>query len=318
MLRLVRLAKLTKMARMAKLLRKWPELTIMIKGLLISARSVMSTMVLMLVIVVLFSVALRQLTYGTEVGDEYFTSVPHGMVVLLLGSAFPDVGDIIVALGEENFLFGMFGFVYFFVASLTLLNMLVGVLCEVVSVVSSVERDAMQVAFVKHSIVGALADAGITFSKTQAITKEEFHDLLMKPAAAKAIRAAGVDLVGLVDFSDYIFAGEYKAKGIDGGSLTLDQLIEVMLELGSTNSATVKDIVDSRKIMVERMESIDEALENHMSNISTTLTLLIGNSQLVLKEPQETTPMDSEPRCEDSDPAKGQVETASRESAFAL
>ena len=47
-----------------------------------------------------------------------------------------------------------------------------------------------------------------------------------------------------MDFADYIFSSDYKG----GGLLTLEQLIETMLELGGTNAASVKDIIDARKV----------------------------------------------------------------------
>merc|ERR1719174_3526238 len=194
-LRLMRLGKLTKMARVAKALKNWPELTILIKGLFIASRSVVSTMVLITVIVV----------------------------------------------------------IYFFFTSLTLLNMLIGVLCEVVSVVSCVEREAMQVAFVKGAIVTAFKDAGINLKDS--INKDQFHMLLMQPGAVRGLRSAGVDPVGLVDFADYIFSGEF--HGSAGGVLTLEQLIETILELGGTNSATVKDVIDARKVVIEKIEAVD-------------------------------------------------------------
>merc|ERR1711908_137968 len=132
--------------------------------------------------------------------------------------------------------------------------MLIGVLCEVISVVSVAEREALQVAFVKAAIVNAFKEAGIHLKDY--VNKEKFHVLLMQPAAVKGLRAAGVDPVGLVDFSDYIFNGEF-ANANGSGLLTLEQLIETILELGGTNPATVKDVIDARKVVIEKIESVD-------------------------------------------------------------
>lgn len=270
-LRLLRLGKLTKMARVAKALKNWPELTILIKGLFIASRSVVSTMVLITVIVYVFSMAFRQLSYGSDSGEKFFKSVPHGMKTLLLNAAIPDATKFVDALGDDsNWIACFLVVIYFFFTSLTLLNMLIGVLCEVVSVVSCVEREAMQVAFVKGAIVTAFKDAGINLKDS--INKDQFHMLLMQPGAVRGLRSAGVDPVGLVDFADYIFSGEF--HGSAGGVLTLEQLIETILELGGTNSATVKDVIDARKVVIEKIEAVDTTLEAHMSHLTTLVTLL--------------------------------------------
>merc|ERR1719258_337017 len=88
------------------------------------------------------------------------------------------------------------------------MNMLIGVLCEVIGVVSAVEKEAMKVTFVKAQVITAFKDSGVDIKEDMVITKQEFEDLLMKPATAKAIRAVGVDPVGLVDFCEFIFSGE--------------------------------------------------------------------------------------------------------------
>lgn len=98
-----------------------------------------------------------------------------------------------------------------------------------------------------------------------AISKDHFHKLLMQPGAVKGLRSAGVDPVGLVDFADYIFSGEFSNEH-GTGVLTLEQLIETILELGGLNPATLKDIVDARKVIVDKLELVDLALEkqNHV------------------------------------------------------
>jgi hypothetical protein len=275
-LRLLRLGKLTKMARVAKALKNWPELTILIKGLLIAARSVFSTLALMGIIVYAFSMAFRQLAFGTKAGDKFFSSVPHGMKTLFVAAAMPDAAAIIDELGTSNWLAGIMVAFFFFIASLTLLNMLIGVLCEVINVVSSVEREAMQVAFVKSAIVTAFKEAGICLKDR--VNKEKFHLLLMQPGAVKGLRSAGVDPVGLVDFADYIFSGEMANNANGNGNLTLEQLIETILELGGTNPATVKDVIDSRKVVIEKIEMVDLALEAHISHITTLLTIMMGKA----------------------------------------
>jgi calmodulin len=281
MLRLVRLVKLTRMARVAKVLRQWPELTILIKGLSIAARSVSSTLALMLVLVYVFSMAFRQLTNDTAVGEEYFRSVLFGMKELIFQSAIPDNAEMVNALGDENILLAVLAMVFLILAAMTLMNMLIGVLCEVIGVVSSVEKESMKVTFVKQEIMGALKESNMPVHENLIITKDEFQKMLMNPVAAKAIRTVGVDPVGLVDFADFIFSGHCNAvsKTQLKQGLTCPQFIELLLELGGTNAARVKDMIDLRKVLLHRFDSIDDGIRKQHSYVQQLILSLSRDRQ---------------------------------------
>ena len=71
------------------------------------------------------------------------------MSTLLLRGTLPDMADLVEDVGRVNIIYAAFMLFFILLASLTVLNMLVGVLCEVVSVVSAVEKESMTVQFVK-------------------------------------------------------------------------------------------------------------------------------------------------------------------------
>merc|ERR1712046_311406 len=74
------------------------------------------------------------------------------------------------------------------------------------------------------------------------ICKAEFYDFLRKPAAVAALREVGVDVIGLVDVSDYLFAGDGKLSFVD--------FMDKLLELRGGNTVTVQDIVNLRKVIL--------------------------------------------------------------------
>jgi len=273
--------KLTRVARVARLLRACPELTILIKGISIASRSVLSTLVLLVSLVYVFSMAFRQLTNDTAVGDRYFSNVPHGMKVLLLQSSLPDSTDLVNELGEENIVFGLLAVIFLALSAMTLMNMLIGVLCEVIGVVSAVEKEAMKVNFVKTEIMHALKENKIDVNQDLIISKQEFQKILMNPVAATAIRAVGVDPVGLADFCDFIFSGHCNAvsKTQLKTGLTFSQFIELILEMGGTNACRVKDIIDLRKVLLAKFETTDEAITKQYSLIQQLLLSLSRERQ---------------------------------------
>jgi hypothetical protein len=57
----------------------------------------------------------------------------------------------------------------------------------------------------------------------------------------RALTEVGVDVIGLVDFADVIFE--------DDDELSFGRFMEIVLELRGSNSATVKDIIELRKLL---------------------------------------------------------------------
>ena len=71
---------------MARLLRWMPELLILLKGLVQATRSIFFTLVLLFLVVYVFALVFRQLTDGTEIGQEFFPTVTTSFCTLSPGS----------------------------------------------------------------------------------------------------------------------------------------------------------------------------------------------------------------------------------------
>jgi len=133
--------------------------------------------------------------------------------------------------------------VFILISSITVMNLLVGVLVDVIGVVSSVEKEELTVNWVKQTLKEIMSATGFDKDGDNLVSKEEFDALLMNPRAARMVQELDVDVVGLVDFSDYIFQ--------EGAApLTFGEFMEVVLSFRGTNNATVKDIVDLRKFVL--------------------------------------------------------------------
>jgi hypothetical protein len=256
-LRLVRLLRLSRMARMARLLRAMPELMVLIKGMAVAMRSVFFTLVLLAGILYIFGIAMVQLTKDTEVGDELFKTVPGAMDTLLLQGILPDEAALVDECEKAGALYKAIALVYILLAGLTVMNMLVGVLCEVVSVVSSVEKESLLVNYVKGTLQHMLTTSGIDTDGDQLIAKNEFGRLLQFEGAAKAIQEVGVDVVGLMDCTDFIFK--------DGKALSFPEFMDMILQLRGTNTATVKDIVDLRRYVTGELDMMDQRICDTLS-----------------------------------------------------
>merc|ERR1719408_779815 len=100
------------------------------------------------------------------------------MNTLLLHGCFgEDLPDIVYQCQDEHPALGAMLIAFTLLASLTVMNMLIGVLVEVVSVVASVEKETLQVNFVMSKLAKFLsleAEGGM-------ITRRCFTNLICEP-----------------------------------------------------------------------------------------------------------------------------------------
>eukprot|EP00927_Polykrikos_kofoidii_P087140 TRINITY_DN9967_c0_g1_i1.p1 TRINITY_DN9967_c0_g1~~TRINITY_DN9967_c0_g1_i1.p1 ORF type:complete len:697 (+),score=138.36 TRINITY_DN9967_c0_g1_i1:45-2135(+) len=268
-LRVAKLMRLSRMCRMARLLRCTPELMIMIKGLLAAARSVFFTLVLLGALLFVFAIVFTQMTVDTALKELYFRNVGASMYFLVVyGTLLLSTDFKADELSHEGgFLITCCFFLFILFGAVLLMNMLIGVLCEVVTAVAITEKEEMLVTYVRTKLEKVMAiideDGGGT------ISRDEFMLILDNLEAMEALQDVGVDVVGLVDFADFIFADDSLADGDDSPEveLTLPEFMNVILQLRGSNNATVKDIVDLRKFV-------------HMSVVQSSRNLDVMTSKM--------------------------------------
>merc|ERR550514_1470681 len=106
-------------------------------------------------------------------------------------------------LGEEDWFMGVIFAVYLFLAALTLMNMLIGILCEVVHEVADSEEERNELARLSQNLQDHLQEVDENYDGM--ISRAELAGLLKHPMAVRALQAANVDVYGLVDNVDVIF-----------------------------------------------------------------------------------------------------------------
>merc|ERR1712061_225108 len=94
--------------------------------------------------------------------------------------------------------------------------------------------------------------AALDSDKDCQISKSEFEVMLQNPEPLKALQNIGVDVVGLVDFTDYIFE--------EKSTISFRKFMDMVLQLRGTNTTTVKDIVDLRKYLALELSKIEQLL----------------------------------------------------------
>jgi len=244
MLRLVRLL------RIAKVLRCVPELLVVVNAMTYACRAVVMTLGLLLSVIYTTSVGFTSVTRDMEIGQKYFRSVPAAMHTLMIVGAFPDLTEILWDIVNENLMvwFGMF--VYILIASLCIMNMMVGVLVEVVKSASHTEKEALDAELVRTTILDWANDRGWDTSdpKEVTLTDEDCWELMDDQKARTVFQDVGVDVMELVDILEMQF--------VETRAMEFPTFVELVLQLRSGNQATVKDLIITRKVITHELRSI--------------------------------------------------------------
>merc|ERR1712217_777507 len=209
------------------------------------------------------------------------------MSTLLLDGILPHNAKLVSSMNGANPLMSivltllMLSFIIF--TTLTVMNMLLGVLVEVVNVVASTEKEGMAVSAVNYELKEAMQHLGHPTDTWAIITKPAFLELLSQPEVAAILQSVGVDVLGLMDMADVIFedkAADHKATCVHVGhsvgnivsnvaadreGLTFGDFVEVILNMRGTNPATVKDVEKQIKVMKSTVKGLLEEMYDNLT-----------------------------------------------------
>lgn len=266
LLRMGRLFRLFRLVRVLRILRMIPELLIMVRAIVAAARAVFVTLCLLFLVLFTFGIAFTQLVLEADSAKSYFTDVLSSMNSLALKGALMDSpSDVVSALLQDGNHFGVVLFyVVMILANITIMNMLTAMLCECISSISESEKAVLQTIWLKSVVQEVLAFGDSNDDYT--ITQHEFFEMLRNEGIISALSEIGIDVSSLPDLVDFFFSDKRKlsfpgAECAAAPGLTLDEFMTLLLQLRSTNVATVKDLTDLRKWLSQKDSSGDKIHE---------------------------------------------------------
>jgi hypothetical protein len=251
-LRVVRLFRMTRAARVARVLKAVPELMVIGHGIVIVARTVVVIFCVLFLVIYTFAIVFTQLGKGTDLEKKLCPDMLTTMSTLLLGGILPDIAPTTIEMATENFFFGACFFIFVVMAYVMIMNMLIGVLVEVVAVVASVEKEKNQVAAVKRVLQKWAPEADMDGDNMFGVS--EFKRMLNHAGCAKDLNDVGVDAVALIDHADFVYRNKTE--------LTFAELLAVVLGLRGRNDPKVEDLVQLRKFLHAEMLRIEMSLES--------------------------------------------------------
>lgn len=155
---------------------------------------------------------------------------------------------------------------FILLGSLTVMNMLLGVLVEAVKTVSTIEQEQMMADFARKVLWQLIQDGDNEQEAdyhNRMISEKEFRSLLRKPRAMKALQKLGVDASAALDSGKMLFE--------DGQEVSFVDFMHAMLTLRGSNKTTVKDIVELRKYIGEEFTQIQTLVSELCTFIGDTM-----------------------------------------------
>merc|ERR1712232_1124671 len=166
------------------------------------------------------------------------------------------MGQFISSVGKSNLAAGAFTLLFTCCASIVLMNMLTGIIVEVMHIVGAMEKEELMVNYVKKTMNEVLRSTDIDQDGNEMLSVHEFQALLLTPGTARVIRDLGVDPVGLVDFADFLYR--------DRDEISFPEVIQLLVQLRGANQCTVKDIVDLRKFVAQELRYMEKHFQKHL------------------------------------------------------
>jgi len=248
--------RLLRLSRMARLLRALPEMMMLIKGITSAMKSVFYTLCLLVMLLYIFGIIFKHQTQPhPEIQGELFPNVLESMLSLLLYGTFLDgPSSVLNSLKETGAVLPVLFLVFIFMSGFTLLNMLIGILCDVVSQVSQTEREENEVQFLKTNLLGILE----VYDKNddQHINREEFGLLMRNPELHEVLKRFGTSPQGLLQLRDVLYS-----EAASKDRLSFKEFLQAVLRLRGRNHAHVTDVVELREYTRQRLDHLEDTFQ---------------------------------------------------------
>merc|ERR1712224_636032 len=145
---------------------------------------------------------------------------------------------------------------FVFVSNLAVMNMLIGVICQVSQDVSTIEKEQSEEAALKESLFHLLDCFNVDDDMT--LTQDQFEPVLKNPEIWSLLMKHGVEPTEVLGLEDRIFQGKTLIGGgtaatLPDGSRTVSfrELVAVIVRLRKGTSASVSDVAEIRQHLVD-------------------------------------------------------------------
>lgn len=290
-----RLLRLLRLTRVARLMRFFPELLTLVKGMVRAMQSVVFILLFMVVVTYVFAIVFTSqiAEYDYEpppdatdpTAKDLFGDMGSSMMTLFTNGVLVD--NLVFTLTEiqKESLILMWAFMVFIVVSgMTLFNMLIGVLCQVIEDSSQGEAEARQLAELKTCLVDAFQ--AMDESQDGLISKEEWAQISTNKKVQAALLKLGVEESmmeeRLKQMQESLFGrqsnggddaenGEVEAKE----GLSFDEFVEQVIELRMDQPASAFDV----ETLMSSLSQEHRVLQRRLAYMESELKKVVHGTQ---------------------------------------
>lgn len=267
-LRVFRAFRLLRISRMSRLLRSMPELFILVKSIGAAMRCMTVTLGMLMIVIYIFSIMFTQLLSETETGKNRFESVPQAMNFMLTQVLCGFDSDVVMTLLDAGFIYYILWLIYVLIGSLSIMNVLIGILCEVVSGTAEDEKERA----VRNDVEQQILSTGIydkedrkggsrredDVEERMYIGKQEMMCTLESTIVKDKLEDIGVDVYALLDFVHFFE---------EGVEMPLGDFVELVVQFRGSKNTTVRDIVDLRKFLSMEMTIVESHVKANQNSL---------------------------------------------------
>lgn len=242
MLGLLRLFRLLRLTRMARLMRAFPEILTLVKGMIAAGRSVGVTLLLLVIILYLFGIVFV-MNLGTDpLFYASYGTLPNAMKNLFLGGTLLDnITSVLKELKDNAPTMFFIYLIFILISSFTILNMLIGVLCEVASATQEHEYEMANRKDASEKLTAVFDE--IDEDGTGTVSQKEFDMMKEKNEVLEALKLLDVESKHLLALSGALFEPDNdQSANSEPKELSFEEFLEVVCHMRPKNSASVLDI----------------------------------------------------------------------------
>jgi len=293
-LSILRLLRLLRITRMAKLMRFFPELQIIVKGMVAAVRSVVCTAILLILVLFVFSILFTsEYHQGNKADDdedltqaeELFGSMGKSMRHLfIMGTILDDITACTNSIrGSNKTIMLIFFIIFVLISSFTMLNMLIGILCEVVCATGEGERFKSTQETAKEAINTVFRN--LDGDNNGEISKKEFMEMRRSDKVMSALKELEIKAKHFEMYAELMFKPEE-----DGGPLPtfdFDKAFNMIMRLRPGTKVSALDFASFQMTVYKNHDS----LRKHITAIEKMTSSLVGKEL-----PAPVTTLKSRPR----------------------
>jgi hypothetical protein len=197
-------------------------------------------------------------------GNGIFDTVPMSMNSLLLTVLCGAQTHFMQSLLAAGWMYYAIYLAFLLVAVLTLMNMLIGILCDVVSEAAEDSKEELLMKEVKSEVT-RLANE-LDMDGDGGISKDEFDLIVKDTKMCQSFCALGVDVVGIANFGKFIYN---QADGDEDMTMSYGDFGNLVCQFRGKKLASVQDVMDMRRYVTMELKNLREDIKLGLQDDAT-------------------------------------------------